>query len=423
MLATRASSRNAQRLARSFATVVDSAGVKVAAVDTNQPTSSVTLLVKAGSRFEPKAGVAHGLKNFAFRSTGKRSALGTVRESELYGGVLSASLSREYLALTAEFLRGDEQHFVDVLTSFITAPKFTRHEFLEYVSPVIEGEIEATASNPGAQALELAHALAFRQGLGSSLFAAPHSHLTEEDIKAFAKSAFTKSNVAVVGTGIDQESLSKLVQQSLSNISSSTTSSPASSYFGGETRVQSHAGLQTVFVGYGAAGAPLAELATLAAHVSPAASVKWSQGLSPIASAVAPGTTVQSVYLPYSDATLFGFLVQGQDGASVKAAGKAAVEALKAASGGVKGDDLKKAIAKAKFATASAAESREGLVATLGAKILAGSDSSLASALSSLDAVSESALAKAASSLVSAKPTYVAVGDIASLPYADELGL
>ena len=31
-----------------------------------------------------------------------------MRESELYGGVLTSSLSREHLALTAEFLRGDE---------------------------------------------------------------------------------------------------------------------------------------------------------------------------------------------------------------------------------------------------------------------------------------------------------------------------
>ncbi|KAI3614818.1 ubiquinol-cytochrome c reductase complex core protein 2 [Moniliophthora roreri] len=424
MLATRASSRNVQRLARSFATVVDSAGVKVAAVDSNQPTSSVTLLVKAGSRFEPKAGVAHGLKNFAFKSTGKRSALGTVRESELYGGVLSANLSREYLALTAEFLRGDEEHFVDVLTSFITSPRFTRHEFQEYVSPVLESEIEVSTSNPAIQALELAHALAFRQGLGSSLFAAPHHHITAEDIRNFAKSIFTQGNLAVVGTGIDQGTLSKLVQQSLSGVpASSSASSPASSYFGGETRLQSHGGPQTVFVGYGATGAPLAELAALSTHVSPAASVKWSQGLSPIASAITPGTTVQSVYLPYSDATLFGFLVQGQDGASVKAAGKATVDALKAASSGLKGDDLKKAVAKAKFAAASAAESRDGLVATLGAKVLAGSESSLASALSAFDKVSESAVAKAASSLVGAKPTYVAIGDIATLPYADELGL
>jgi ubiquinol-cytochrome c reductase core subunit 2 len=60
--------RNSTRLARSFATVVDSAsGVKVAAVDNGQPTSAVTFLVKAGSRFENKPGVAHALKNFAFK--------------------------------------------------------------------------------------------------------------------------------------------------------------------------------------------------------------------------------------------------------------------------------------------------------------------------------------------------------------------
>lgn len=59
--------RNIQRLARSFATIVDTTGVKVAAIDTNQPTSSVTVLVKAGSRFESKQGVANALKNFAFK--------------------------------------------------------------------------------------------------------------------------------------------------------------------------------------------------------------------------------------------------------------------------------------------------------------------------------------------------------------------
>ncbi|KAL0059141.1 ubiquinol-cytochrome c reductase core subunit 1 [Marasmius tenuissimus] len=404
MLATRASTRNAQRLARSFATVVDSAGIKVAAVDANQPTSSVTFLVKAGSRFEPQAGVAHGLKNFAFKSTAKRSALGTIRESELYGGVLSASLSREYLALTADFLKGDEEYFVDVLSSFVTSGRFTRHEFEEYVLPVVESETHAGNSTPAVHALEHAHALAFRNGLGSSLFANEHPSFTAEDIKAFAKSAFTKGNIAVLGSGISQEALSKLVDQSLSKLSASASSTPAAaSYFGGETRVQAH-GPQTVFVGFGAVGKPSAELAALAAHISPTPSI-------------------QTVYLPYSDATLLGFLIQGQNGAAIKEAGKAAVSALKSAGNGLKGEDLKTAVAKAKFAAASATESREGLVSLLGAQVFSGSQATAEATLSAFDGVSESAFAKAASTLVKAKPTYVAVGDIASLPHADELGL
>ena len=80
MLASRTSTvRNVQRIARSFATVVDTTGVKVAAVDYNQPTSSVTVLVKAGSRFEPKQGVANALKNFAFK---------VCHDSDIYGPIL-----------------------------------------------------------------------------------------------------------------------------------------------------------------------------------------------------------------------------------------------------------------------------------------------------------------------------------------------
>jgi ubiquinol-cytochrome c reductase core subunit 2 len=70
MLAARtpAAARLAARgAARRFATVVDAGGVRVAATDADAPTASVTLLVKAGSRFESKPGQAHALKNFAFK--------------------------------------------------------------------------------------------------------------------------------------------------------------------------------------------------------------------------------------------------------------------------------------------------------------------------------------------------------------------
>jgi hypothetical protein len=53
---------------RGFATVVDAAsGFKVAAVDHGQASSSVTVLLKAGSRYQSKPGVAHVLSNFAFK--------------------------------------------------------------------------------------------------------------------------------------------------------------------------------------------------------------------------------------------------------------------------------------------------------------------------------------------------------------------
>ena len=82
MLAARSSSSAARRLlltstvtkGRTFATVVDAAsGIKVAAVDNGEPTSAVTFLVKAGSRYETKPGVAHALQNFAFKVSERKN--------------------------------------------------------------------------------------------------------------------------------------------------------------------------------------------------------------------------------------------------------------------------------------------------------------------------------------------------------------
>jgi len=261
--------------------------------------------------------------------------------------------------------------FLDVLTSYITSAKFTRHEFEEYVAPLVEGDTASAAVDPAVRAIELAHAVAFRNGLGSSLYAPSHSGLTVEDVKDYAASVFNKGNVAVIGTGIDQATLSPLVDKAFAKaaVSAEATSSPASTYYGGENRAQAVGGAQTVFIGFGQSGAPTAELATLAALLSPAPSVKWSKGVSSLATGIPEGASVQSVYLPYSDAALVGLLVQAPTTAAVKEAGKLAVQALKDAAAGVSQEQLQAAVAKARFAAASGVDSRQGLVATLGSKV------------------------------------------------------
>lgn len=79
-------------------------------------------------------------------------------------------------------------------------------------------------------------------------------------------------------------------------------------------------------------------------------------------------TSVQVVYLPYSDAALVGLLIQAPTTEGVRVAGKAAVAALKGTSG-LKAEDLKSAVAKAKFRMASSADARAGLVEVLGSKV------------------------------------------------------
>ena len=85
----------------------------------------------------------------------------------------------------------------------------------------------------------------------------------------------------------------------------------------------------------------------------PAPSVKWSKGASRLAATIRVGASVQFGYLPYSDASLVGLLMQGPtSAAAVKEAGKAAVHTLKKAAGGVIQEELTAAVAEPKFADA-----------------------------------------------------------------------
>ncbi|KAF8762037.1 LuxS MPP-like metallohydrolase [Rhizoctonia solani] len=387
--------RSTAALKRSFATTVDAAGVSVAAVDHGQPTTAVTVLVKAGSRYETQQGMPicsrtlHHVPTICppYRPRGRA----LWRSAQL-------DLDREHLAITAEFLRGDEPHFVDLLSSVVTSTQFLPHEFAEDVVPHSIAETTAALANPSAQALELAHTIAFRStGLGASLFAQHPSKNDLEALKEFAKSAFTKSNVAVIGTGIDSSKLSELV----SNIWAACLLPLERAPRGGNA----------VFIGFGApAGSP--ELSALQAHLDGTPSVKWSTGSSPLA-----GTGAVPVYIPYSDAALFGVLVSGNN---VAADTKTAVAALKK---GLSKEEATKAVSKAKFKAASALEAREGLVAAVAPQVFGGSTSSLDSFHAALDKVSEASVSKTLSSLLGAKPTFVAIGDVNALPYVDELGL
>ncbi|KAH7104547.1 LuxS/MPP-like metallohydrolase [Auriculariales sp. MPI-PUGE-AT-0066] len=394
---------------RRLATVVDAPGFKISAVDRGEPVTSITVVAKAGSRFEAAPGLAHIFKNFAFKTNSNQSALKTIRMAELYGGILSSSLSREHISFTAEFLRGEEKHFAAVLADSLSSTRYSRHELEEDVLPIVASESAEANVTPELKALDLAHTLAFRTGLGASLYAGEHPHASEEALREYARSAFSKGNVAVVGQGISADSLTSIFAPHLKDVAAPT--SKASVYHGGETRIA------------GTAGAAAPELDVLANYLSPTPSVKWSTGTGPLAANIPIGASVEMVLYNYSDAALFGFLVQAETAETVAAAAKAIVAGIKAISSKApESSDLKAAIAKSRFRAAQAVEGRTGFATVTGTQLLGGS-TDLEKTLSSLAGVQAAAVTKAAATLTKAKPTYVAIGNLHKLPHADEVGL
>jgi len=357
---------------RSYATVSEAAGVKVVGIDSGvlpAATTSITVVVKAGARYETQPGIAHVLKNFAFKSTASGSALKTARETELYGGVLSAALGREHLFLTAEFLRGDENHFLNLLASVLSSTHYYPHEYAELVLPTIQSESISALASSSTIAMDAAHSIAFRRGLGNSLYASPHSPVSAADVKGFAQKAFAKSNIAVLGAGISTDVLSKAVQSAFGSGSGGAALSGGSSqYFGGESRIASH-DQPTMILAFGSAGEASADMKVLPHLLGGETAVQWSTGSSPLSQAAAKvtGASAKAFLLPYSDASLFGVVVTAPTSEGVASVAKEVAGLMKAGKG--KDEEIKRAVAKAKFYEATLLERHESLIATAGAAV------------------------------------------------------
>jgi len=304
----------------------------------------------------------------------------------------------------------DRAHFIDFLASFLVSPKFTRHEFSEYVLPAVHSETSAASQYAPTHALELAHALAFRNGLGHSLYAEGQTtgSITAEDIRDLhARAVGNPSSIAILGTGISTETLAKLFEDAISAHKTPTTpvptapAAPATTYHGGAARLASAHGPQAIFIGFGStASASVPALHALAAHLNPAPALKWASSAAPVASGIPAGVHARSVLLPYSDATLIGVALEGTDGAALGKAAKAVVGAFKdAAAGGKVGkEELARAVARAKFQLAASVEAREGYVGTFGPKVLKGETASVQAALDGIQGVSGASLSQVSSS-------------------------
>lgn len=62
---------------------------------------------------------------YGFQTTQRRSALRIARESELLGGQLTASHTREALVIEASFLRDDLPYFAELLAEVVSQTKYT----------------------------------------------------------------------------------------------------------------------------------------------------------------------------------------------------------------------------------------------------------------------------------------------------------
>ncbi|KAA1102231.1 ubiquinol-cytochrome c reductase core subunit 1 [Puccinia graminis f. sp. tritici] len=380
----------------------------------NKLTGSISVFIKAGSRYQPSHGLAHLLKNSVFKSTQKRSALSLVRETELLGGILTSSLTREHLILSAEFLKGND------------CSKFTRHEFHEEALPGAQAEYEQAQTDGSIVALEQAHQVAFRQGLGNPLLMDPKMGGSQEAMEEYGRQRFGRAREqTIVGTGIEGGRLRELVEQFFGSSSGEAGSvgsggSGKTSYHGGEARIGrgEEGSSSRMVIGFKGTTAPEY---TVLQHLlgSEPASIKWAAGSGPLAA-----LPVRAFNLAYSDIALFGFLVSAPANQTRSVAQNALRQLRQIATGNsVDHEAVKRAALKAQFLVASHLENNLLRTELLGTQALGSpkSASQLSDLYASYAQVTADQVVKAAKDLLDSPPTTVAVGNTQELPYFDQL--
>jgi ubiquinol-cytochrome c reductase core subunit 2 len=261
-------------------------------------------------------------------------------------------------------------------------------------------ELESFTHDPVAIALEHAHNVAFHTGLGGHRLAVtnkyvsrlglspfsetgpsggtltlPADHANNQSVPAYAKQVYQKGNIAVVASGASQTNLEKWTCEFFAEVPAGTgVKSAASKYFGGENRVYNASGNALVIAYPGSQGGPSfkAEFSVLAYLLGGENAVKWNPGTSVLSQAVIPFPGVKAVarHAAYSDAGLLTITISGAQNQLAKAS-EEVVKAIHSLVN-VKPEDVKRAIAQAKFDVLAAAEDRSVGLELVGQSVIAG---------------------------------------------------
>ncbi|KAI5308245.1 ubiquinol-cytochrome c reductase core subunit 1, partial [Ascosphaera atra] len=310
------------------------------------------------------------------------------------------------------------------------------HEVGELVLPQIKFSQDAFNSSAPVQALSQAHTSAFHSGLGSSLVPSLNGpwkkNVQADAVSCFAKCAFNKSGLAIVGSGHNTADLSKWINQFFPSLPATVGTGPyapkpatESKYFGGESRTASSVGNALVLgfpgssiagsKGYNAAYYVLAEL------LGGQSNIKWSRGTSLLSAikASVPDVSITTLNNAYSDAGLFTISLSGSASGIAKA-GKPVVEAIqKVASGEVAAEEVQRAVSLALFRAVDTDNAERAASQLLNnGKIL-----TLSEVGNSIQNVTAADVQKAAKSLLEGKASVAAVGDLDVLPWANEIGV
>lgn len=396
----------------------------IAALDNGSPVTRVTIAFKAGSRYEPQTelGVSHVLRSAAGLTTKNASAFIISRKLAQIGASVTASGDREFIYYTLEATQENLQAAVELLNNIVSNQEFRPWELSDN-TPRLKYDIAALP--PQVRAVDLLHKAAYRRGLGNSLFISPKriGKISSESLQHFACNNLTPSRCAITVVG-DNQDRANLIAQALQLSGSDQAQGEASAYYGGELRKEMGGDLAHVAIAVqGApAGSPQGlALAIAAKALGNGPITKWGSDNSPLAKAIgnigpfaAAGFNVS-----YSDNGLYGVVLSvPKDEAN--SAVKSVAKLLKTPN--LSADAVKIGKNQLKLQVLSEAEEGTSLAESLAAQgLYNGLVRAPADIARDIDQLPNNDISQALSNAAKSKISIGAAGNLAFLPYVDEL--
>ncbi|KAK5737072.1 ubiquinol-cytochrome c reductase core subunit 1 [Elasticomyces elasticus] len=416
--------------------VGEASGIKFASRDTPGPIGTLGLVAQAGTRYEAFPGLAEGLNKYAFKNTDRRTTLRIQRESELLGGSLVSTHSRENLVTGAKFFRDDLPYFVELLAEVATQTSYRNHVMQEEIIPLIALDHKKFLASTSAMAMSSAHALAFHRGLGNPVkpsSTTPYvKYLTADALEEYAQTAYAKPSIAIVGNGVDHAELSKWINEFFGDARKSPLqqlSSPQSKYYGGEERI-AHGSGNSMVIAFPGSSSPTGgfykpEAAVLAALLGGESTIKWSPGFSLLGKAAqgAPSMHIATKSNIYTDAGLLTIAMNGS-ATDIRNTASKVVEALKGIAQNISKEDFQKAKALAKFKELEYGSEPQAALELTGAGLVRDNKPyQIDEVAKSVDSVTEDKVKQLVKEALENRVSVSAVGDLYILPFAEEIGL
>lgn len=210
------------------------------------PLSGLKITIAGGSSVGP-AGAAHLLLRYAFQRSAAKLDLRLARETELLGALIATAVSRDAVTVSATFLPEDLPYFVDALAGSVVEGAFRPHYFSETVLPAALADYAAAAADPVFVATEKAHEVVFHTGYGQPLYYDGVGGLTGEAVQEYAASIFTKGAVQVEGVNVVASDLESFVSGSALGALTGAAAAPATpAFYSGSARIRAAGASATV---------------------------------------------------------------------------------------------------------------------------------------------------------------------------------